>query len=91
MIKVAHRVQFSNLSGLCYSALLGICWEVKLIASSKVLGLGLDVEEGARTSMCLVGWGSDLKFHSPGRGYSEAMPKQFLILREFEITGEIQK
>lgn len=55
-----------------------------------VLGLSLYVVGGARISIDLIGIGLELEApHSSG--YNEAMPKLVLILREFEITGRIQR
>lgn len=60
------------------------------MSHSTNLGLGPGVVEGARISMSQVGLGLALQLH-PELGTMEAMPKLVLILREFEMTGGIQR
>lgn len=87
---LSGRVQLPNPSELCFSAPPGICWEVKPISPWHKAWSGSRCEGRTRTSMSLVGLGLVLRLH-PHVGTMEAMPKLVLNLREFEMTGGIQR
>lgn len=73
---------------------LGICWEVKPSGTQCPTAqcfLGPGVVEGARTSMHLIVLALGLRLPPPQRSAAEVLSKPVLILREFEITGEIQR
>lgn len=85
-----HRVQLPHPSGLCYSAPLGICWKVKPIVPQHKAWSGSGCG-GRSQNLCGSGWvGLGLEA-PPQLGTMEAMPKLVLILREFEMTGGIQR